>query len=259
MRKLAQIQAFNGGFSPNVEITSSNWGSLTTATAWINKFIADGATGVLVKNFSLVGNTVKFYLKVSATTDIRLNALNITSITIFTFTKCNRLFLNNNSLTTIAAKLPAIGELQLQNNQIQNVNFAFPLPSMYRLYINSNVLTSFNPSYQLVGVAYLWLNRNLFTEFNPSIALPSSIIELDLSGNKLTKFNPSIPLPTNTRIINLVNNLINNTGWVDSEPWANNLHTTANGVLKYGGNTSSPIGTNFESILTSKGWTFSAY
>ena len=81
MRKLAQIQAFNGGFSPNVEITSSNWGTLTTATAWRNKFIADGLTNVVVSNFTLNGNNASFYLKASGINwAIDFKSLNVTAI-----------------------------------------------------------------------------------------------------------------------------------------------------------------------------------
>jgi len=78
---------------------------------------------------------------------------------------------------------------------------------------------------------------------------------LSCSENNIVFFNPTIKLPTTIQTLGLnINNMTEN-GYVLSEQWANSLSVSTGKVIDLSSNVDSVSGTDFESILISKGWT----
>jgi hypothetical protein len=78
---------------------------------------------------------------------------------------------------------------------------------------------------------------------------------LYLNTNQLTLFNPTLPLPTSLQILTLYRNEIGIPGYAASEPWANGMHNAPiGGTINVTNNVNNPAGTNFQTILTNKGW-----
>ena len=77
--------------------------------------------------------------------------------------------------------------------------------------------------------------------------------EIQLYNNLLTDFNLSKPFPIDLNVVLVQNNLITNAGYTASEAYAN-LQTSfeSNCEFDFEGNTDTVVGTNFETILTTK-------
>ena len=113
----------------NFDVTSTNWGTLTTKESWENTFILNGATTAVVTNFSLLNGKVQFYV----TTD--LIALDLSTR--------NIIKVNNISMTSLKF-------LNLAANQIVTFNPTIALPaSLKNLDLAANQIVTFNPTIRL--------------------------------------------------------------------------------------------------------------
>ena len=284
MRKLAQIQAFSGNFTPNIELTSSNWGTLTSDTAWYSKIVSIGGTGVLVKRYTLSTNTASFYLKTTnGSFNLDLRSLLITNVGYINIKNASIINFQQNQIVTFnpSIALPSgVIQLYLHTNQIVTFNPAIALPnSIAVLELHTNQIVTFNPSIALPsGLTSLRLDSNQIVTFNPSIALPSGLMYLYLSRQNISSLNPTIPLPNSLQLLyvdyckftslsgfltlptaltllDLTYNTMTTAGYTASEAWATAQATTTNCTIKLTGNTNSASGTTFASILLAKGYT----
>jgi Leucine-rich repeat (LRR) protein len=81
--------------------------------------------------------------------------------------------------------------------------------SIEEVYLYLNNLTSFNPLIALPNsLLVLDLSSNQITEFNPDIALPSNLYTLTCFRNNLSSFNPDIALPSSLFILEINENQI---------------------------------------------------
>ena len=128
------------------------------------------------------------------------------------------------------------------------------IEGLLSLDIRGNLLSEFNPIAPLPdSLISLFVFGNQLTDFNPSIALPENLQELNIRNNFFTNFNPEIALPVSLQAINLDYCQITTVGYEESEPFAN-LQPNGTAQIVFTGNPDSPIGTDFESILTEKGY-----
>lgn len=197
----------------NFDIVSTNWGLLTTASAWESFFLTQlGATFASVTNFSLVSGRVRFSVNTNLTR-LDLGTRNITTVNIIGINTLTDLRLQSNNIVTfnpIQALPNGLISLLLTNNQIVTFNPTIPLPSsLTNLNLTNNSIITFNPTIALPSsLQILSLQGNDIVTFNPSIALPSTLKQLILATNNLTTFNPSIALPISLEILALnVNNI----------------------------------------------------
>ena len=168
MRKLAQIQAFNGGFKPNFSAKSTNWGALTTATAWYDKIVLNEGTGVVIKSFSIVNGIVSFYLKTSNANlfNFFLNALNITEIYKQNIPNAYGLYIFDNNLTNV--------DSLILHNDIRDIR------------LNRNQLVSYNPTSLPPLLTTFEMPNNQLTSFNLSVPFPTTTTVINISNNLIT-------------------------------------------------------------------------
>jgi Leucine-rich repeat (LRR) protein len=82
------------------------------------------------------------------------------------------------------------------------------------------------------------------------------LTSLYLNDNQIVNFNPTYPLPASVQYLYLQNNLMTNTGYSNSQTWANNQMPFNNPCeINFNGNIDSVSGTNLESILLTKNTT----
>lgn len=124
------------------------------------------------------------------------------------------------------------------------------------LLLNNNQITNFNPIQPLpISVEYLNLSDNPITNFNPTHPLPITLIGLYINNTQITQCNLTSPVPTKLKTLHLKNNQIED--WSLSEVWINDLPIVSeHSVVNTEGNPTSSEGTNFKSILQSKGYNF---
>ena len=189
---------------------------------------------VVVSDFSLVGGRLTANVTTSGGYYFALEGLEITQV-------------NSVSISDFTA-------LGLAYNQITTFNPTIALPTgLEHLKLNDNQITNFNPTIALpTGLQGLDLSSNQITTFNPTLPLPSGLKYLYFNNNQLTDFNPTIALPTGLQTLGLYDNQI--IDWSLSEPWANSL-PNGTGVIRTRNNPTSSNGTNFKTILESKGYT----
>lgn len=103
----------------------------------------------------------------------------------------------------------------------------------------------------LANGTFLVLSNRSITKVN--YITKDGFNEIELNENLLTDFNLSKPLPIDLTTVNVKNNLITTAGYTASEAYAN-LQTpfTNNCQFNFSFNTDSVVGTNFETILTTK-------
>jgi Leucine-rich repeat (LRR) protein len=143
----------------------------------------------------------------------------------------------------------ATGAFQITGNKIQ-AEILTTSSSMLNL-INTNILKLNYITFE--GIKDLRLDYNLIADFNPIFPLPSSLKSLYLINNQMVSFAPTYPLPPSVQYLSLKNNLITNTGYSNSEAWANNqIPFTSSCEIDLNGNIDSVSGTNLESILLTK-------
>lgn len=189
----------------NFDATSTDWGLLTTASAWESFFLSQPATTTaVVTNFSLVIGRVRFNVATNNTD------LNLT---------------NRNIVDVYQISINTLQTLRLSFNQIINFNPTTALPaSLMYLYLSNNQIISFNPIIPLPNTLfYLLLENNQIVDFNPTEALPSNLDILSLRGNQIVDFNPFNSTIIGVKKIDLISNLIVNFNPSVSLP--NNLET----------------------------------
>lgn len=168
----------------NFDVVSTDWGTLTTASAWEAYFLTQGDTTVVnITNFSLVSGRVRFTVNTNMNSLIMDNK-NIITVNIVNIPSLTGLILISNSIVVfdpIVALPNGLLNLSLQKNQIVTFNPTIPLPS---------------------GLKRLFLNSNDIVTFNPSLALPNGLQQLYLNNNKITVTSWN----TETNWINLVGN-----------------------------------------------------
>ena len=101
-------------------------------------------------------------------------------------------------------------------------------------------------------VTWVDLNNKDIAIVNKIGYLPN-LTSLDLSINQLPYFNPSVVLSSDITLLNLQDNLIDNSGYTAMELWANAQPAfTSTCVVNFINNIDSVSGTNLEAILISK-------
>lgn len=197
----------------NFDVTSTNWGILTTASAWESHFMAQtGTTTAIISNFSLVGGRVRFSVSTDAGR-LNLDTRNITTVSIINIPTILELSFILNTITIFDPTiLPSnLQRLDLLRNTISNFNPSVPLPStLLVLNLQVNSIVNFNPTLPLPSnLERLTLQSNNIVTFNPSIPLPSTLKTLNLADNNIVTFNPSIPLPSSLESLSLnVNDIV---------------------------------------------------
>ena len=212
---------------------------------------------VVVSDFSLVGGRLTANVTTSGGNYFALEGLEITQVNSVSIGDFIFLGLEGNQIVdfnpTIALPTGLL-EIYLNSNQIVDFNPTIPLPTgLQKLYLYDNQIINFNPTIPLpTGLQNLYLNSNQIINFNPTIALPTGLQALDVSGNQIVDFNPTIALPTGLQTLGLYDNQI--IDWSLSESWANSL-PNGSALIYTNNNLTSSNGTNFKTILESKGYT----
>jgi len=185
----------------NFDVVSTNWGTLSTVSAWESFFLTQsGTTFATITNFSLVGGRVRFRVNTNMTSLI-IDSKNVTTVNIVKIPSLTGLNFVTNSIVVfdpIEALSNGLLNLSLQNNNIVTFNPAIPLPtSLKNLNLVSNDIVTFNPTTPLPnGLETLNLQANKIVTFNPTIPLPTSLKNLNLATNDIVIFNPSLALPS---------------------------------------------------------------
>lgn len=198
----------------NFDVTSTDWGSLTTSDSWETYFLSQGASIATVSNFSLISGRVQFFVNTDVT-DILLTSKNITVVNIIDIDGLIDLTLNDNLISVFDPIVPLPNTLQrlsFATNSIVNFNPTLPLPStLLNLQLLLNNIIVFNPTIALPNsLQILNLAANDIVNFNPTLPLPNSLKDLGLSTNDITTFNPTLPLPSNLQKLRLnVNEIVN--------------------------------------------------
>jgi len=139
------------------------------------------------------------------------------------------------------------------NKNITEVNI-MSVPGALRLFLNVNLLTNFNPIKPLPDtLTDLWIRDNQLSSFNLDFNLPPNLAIINLINNLFTSFDSNIVLPSTMTNLFLNLNQITTAGYAQSENWAN-LQPNDNAFISFTGNPDSPVGTNFKTILNSKGY-----
>jgi hypothetical protein len=217
----------------------TNWG--VTDEASFVTFLESGGgnskstnsfTGISVTDFTFIDGRIRCNLTATTSGTFYLNELGITNVLGLGNTVYYVLDLSSNSLSTFNVQLPdECTTLLLNSNQIEVFNPTFTFPNITNLFLNDNQLTLFNPSF-----------------------IPSGLLSLNLSNNQLTFFNP---INWNaSSFVSLNNNNMTFSGYVASEPWANNLEVipALSREIQFSSNIDSVNGTNLANILNSKGY-----
>lgn len=198
----------------NFDVVSTDWGTLTTASAWEAFFLTQaGATNASVTNFSLAGGRVRFRVNTNLTT-LTLQNRNITTVNMISIASMSTLNLSVNKIVTfdpIEVLPTGLITLVLSNNDIVDFNPSLSLPStLLSLNLNLNEIVNFNPSVALPNsLQTLSLQSNKIVTFNPALPLPAGLKQLTLSSNDIITFNPSIALPNGlTRLSLNVNEIV---------------------------------------------------
>lgn len=106
----------------------------------------------------------------------------------------------------------------------------------------------------IVGLQKLWLNNNTLTLTSFELStLPDTLEEINMVSNKITNIAPMPVLPPTLQLIDIRGNAIND--WSSFIPWAESLPDgTSSTIIKTEGNPVTANGTEFLSILQTKGY-----
>ncbi len=248
----------------NFDVESTDWGSLTTDSAWEAFFLTQsGATTATVTNFSLVAGRVKFNV-VTNCISLNLSSKNITNVYKIGIALTQVLNISTNQIITFnptSSLNNGIRFLFLDHNQIVTFNPTLPLPTNLRfLGLNNNQIVTFNPSLALPSnLQNLLLNENLIVTFNPTIVLPSNLESLTLSGNQIVTFNPTLALPSNlTNLLLSDNQIINFNPTVALPTSLEELDLASNQIVNFNPTNSSLISINnlglTSNLITTTSW-----
>jgi len=199
----------------------TNLTSLSLGGNILTGFTTSGISSVLTTLDLSYNNLTSFSSDLpNSTTDLYLNNNSITSVTLTPTVSSSivNLYLNNNSLTGFTAIYPLLNvkTLNLSNNLITSLNFAYPLP---------------------ISIETLDLSNNLLTSFGPQTPFPNSISNILLNGNNI---------PT-TGITNIFTYFSAVTNWV-SPNYLSLINQISGGCL------ATTANTTYQAMMTS-GWT----
>ena len=238
---------------------------------------------LVISYFSLIGNRLQMEYLAGG------NTLNLIGSNVIDYQRgvsvlgleVQNLFLHFNALTTFDPIEPCpvnLINLNLSGNQItyintdkinyliQTINVAGSfltsftlnrsLPNLREISLGANRLNSLNITAVQPNLYYLDLaNGNGFSTFEYGHLFPKLEV-LMFSGQLFSKFAPIIPLPNTINTIILNGCRFTTQGYIDSEAWANSLTVRpGRGQINLQDNLNSAIGTNFKTILESKGFT----
>jgi Leucine-rich repeat (LRR) protein len=229
--------------SVNFDVTSTNWGSLTTESAWESFFSSLGATTAIISNFSLVSGRVRFNIATDVS-NLYLVGKNITTVSIIDIPSVTILNLQDNHIVTFNPVQPlpsGLLTLSFLGNNIVTFNPSIALPSsLTTLDFQENSIVTFNPSIALpISLTKLVFVENNIATFNPTIALPSSLEQLLLNRNNIVTFNPTIALPPSLKILALQDNSIVTFNPTSPLPSLENLVLKSNDLTTF--NPTSPL------------------
>ena len=239
----------------NFDVTSTDWGALTTAVAWENFFSSQPNAGTTtVTNFSLVGGRVQLSVSTSLIS-LDLSSKNITTVSVISINTMYTLILNVNNIVNFdpTSFLPtSLDSISLTENQIVSFNPTIPLPEGLRsLSLETNDIIEFNPTTALPSTLEgLYLSDNNITNFNPTIALPSALKELVLSDNQIPVFNPTLPLPDGLEKLHLqVNNITNFNPTIALPNTMKRLLLNGNNLTSFSPTTGIPSGLQYLGLV----------
>ncbi len=128
-----------------IDLTSSDWGGLTTASAWESQFLSVDGNIANVSNFTLENGRVRFNVETDAL-ELDLSNLYITDVGVIGISGLQQLHLSDNQLTSFnpSIALPSgLLYLDLMNNQLTSFNPSIALPSeLLHLELSDNQLTT---------------------------------------------------------------------------------------------------------------------
>jgi Leucine-rich repeat (LRR) protein len=193
----------------NFDVTSTNWGSLTTESTWESFFISLGATFATITNFSLIAGNVQFHVATDMQ-DLQLTTQNITVVTKVNVLSLISLDLRQNDIIVFDPEILSsnLEILRIDSNEIIDFNPTTPLPTSLKiLSIGTNSIITFNPTVALPsGLQELYLNTNNIITFDPTIALPTSLQKLSITHNSIVTFSPTLALPNGLQELYLIAN-----------------------------------------------------
>ena len=128
-----------------IDLTSSDWGELTTASAWESQFLSVDGNIANVSNFTLENGRVRFNVETDIL-ELDLSSLYITDVGVIDIGGLLQLYLNDNQLTSFdpSIALPSgLLYLDLNDNQLTSFDPSIALPSeLLHLELGENQLTT---------------------------------------------------------------------------------------------------------------------
>lgn len=268
----------------NFDVTA-NWSGngVTNAATFISFMNGRGMSNIVITAFNLIGNRLQMAYTASATT-LDLRSLSVTDYQrgANVLSGLQNLDLNFNGLTTFDPIEPCpvnLFNLRIIANPLlyvntNKINFIIntifiagtntltsfvlnrSLPNLNDIYLNSNRLSTLGITAVQPNLTFLDLgNGNTFSAFEYGNLFPS-LQFLGFSSQQFVRFNPTIPISNTVNTILFNGCRFTTQGYIDSEPWANSLTVRpGRGQINLQDNPSSAIGTNFKTILESKGFT----
>jgi Leucine-rich repeat (LRR) protein len=215
----------------NFDVTA-DWASQSVVDK--ESFESQLGGGLTTSEFELIGNRLKCFID---SNPLEINLVNYNNIEVHFIT------------------IEGLESLILEDTGIIEFNPIKALPeSLKSLDLMNNSITEFNPTIPLpINLEELRLDNNNIAEFNPTTLIPLNLKALELGSNQLTYFNPSVSFPASMLSFGLRNNLIDNSGWIISETWANTLSIFTDACeIDTTGNIDSAIGTDFQDIIIAK-------
>jgi len=147
-----------------------------------------GATNVVVTDFTLTSNRLRCGLTFDDMTDFYLSEFGITKIyNVESLVSIDKLFLYQNIITTIENLEPLVNltTLDLSSNQITTIENLDSLVNLTDLYLSNNQITTIENLDSLVNLTYLYLSYNQITNINNLDSLVN-LTQLELNNNQIT-------------------------------------------------------------------------
>jgi hypothetical protein len=241
----------------NFDVEADDWanGGITNEASFISFLEGQGATNIVVTEFSLVDGRLQCNLSFDGTTEFELSGLGITKINnVSSLINLTYLYLNGNQISTIEnlSTLINLIDLNLSNNQITAIDNLSTLINLTYLDLSYNQISKIENLSTLVNLTVLYLSDNQISKIE-NLSTLINLTSLDLRGNQINKFDENVLLSTNLVFFDLIQNNFTTSDYTNAEAWANNQPVFTNPYeIYFNGNPDSPIGTSFADILSTK-------